>query len=54
MLGRTRHRRASPDAPDDRRRVLFRAAALIPGYIVYRLQGDDRLTRGLLMGAGVV
>ena len=39
---------------DDRRRVLLRAAALVPGYIAYRLQGDDRLTRGLLIGAGTV
>ena len=39
---------------DDRRRVLLRAAALVPGYIAYRLQGDDRLTRGFLIGAGTV
>ena len=37
---------------DDRRRVLLRAAALVPGYIAYRLQGDDQLTRGLLIGLG--
>ena len=42
------------DREDDRRRVLLRALALVPGYIVYRLQGDDRLTRGLLIGAGTV
>ena len=39
---------------DDRRRVLLRALALVPGYVAYRLQGDDRLTRGLLIGAGTV
>ena len=39
---------------DYRRRILLRAAALVPGYIVYRLQGDDRLTRGFLIGVGTV
>ena len=39
---------------DDRLRILLRALALVPGYIAYRLQGDDRLTRGLLIGAGIV
>lgn len=42
------------DQEDDRRRVLLRALALVPGYIAYRLQGDDRLTRGLLIGLGTV
>jgi hypothetical protein len=39
---------------DDRRRVILRAVALVPGYVIYRLQGDDRFTRGLLIGAGTV
>jgi hypothetical protein len=39
---------------DDRRRVLLRAGALVPGYLAYRLQGDDRLLRGFLIGAGIV
>jgi hypothetical protein len=46
--------RPAIDQHDDRRRVLLRALALVPGYIAYRLQGDDRLARGLLIGAGTV